>query len=128
MFWPVVAFTGARRTHVDDILRHTRPQALINGHGYWRCIATVWHWEYPVQIACRFLGGICFHLDEDDVGFWRFLTSSIDSCNFGGRVPRPLLVATAASLISINIDSSSQSSCEFTSLHLNIPHIRLNAV
>jgi hypothetical protein len=102
MFWPVVAFTGARRTHVDDILRHTRPQALINGHGYWRCIATVWHWEYPVQIACRFLGGICFHLDEDDVGFWRFLTSSIDSCNFGGRVPRPLLVATAASFFDFN--------------------------
>jgi hypothetical protein len=132
MFWPVVAFTGARRTLVDDILRHTRPLALYNGYGYGRCIATVWHWEYPVRIACRFLGGICFHLDRDDVGSWRFFTISIDSCNFGRRVSRllPACLQPQLLLALIQLTTALHHSHQYehTLLHPNTLYIRLNAV
>ena len=128
MFWPVVAFTSARRTLVDDILRHTRPQALVNGYGYWRCIATVWHWEYPVQIACRFLGGIWFHLGDDDVGSWRFFTISIDSCNLGAYLGSCLQPQLLPSLIQSTTILHHSHQYELTSLHPNILYIRLNAV
>ena len=92
------------------VWRHTRPQALVNGYYYWRCIAAVWLWGYPVQLASRFLGGICFHPNEGDVGSWRLFTSSIDDCNFAGAyLGYPPAATLLASFISINDSCSSHS-------------------
>ena len=107
MLWPL-RVPGAPL--LMTIWRHTCPQALVNGYDYWRCIATVWLWEYPVQIASRFLGGICFHLDEDDVGSWRFFTISITGCNFAGAyLGYPPAATLLASFVSINDNLSSHS-------------------
>lgn len=41
MFGPVVAFGVPGAPLLMILWRHTRLQALIIGHRYWRCIATV---------------------------------------------------------------------------------------